>query len=39
MMDGLAVLVGQGRIAIQYWTGVDPDERVMRQALEDVFRS
>ena len=39
VMDGLAMLVGQGRIAIQYWTGVDPDERVMRQALEDVFRS
>ena len=39
VMDGLAMLVGQGRIAIQYWTEVDPDERVMRQALEDVFGS
>jgi shikimate dehydrogenase len=37
VLDGLAMLVGQGRIGIEYWTGVDPDERVMRRALEEVF--
>ena len=36
-LDGLGMLVNQGRIGINYWTGVDPDERVMRAALEDVF--
>lgn len=39
VIDGLAMLVGQGRIGIEYWTGVDPNEAVMRQALEDVFGS
>lgn len=37
VVDGLAMLVGQGRIGIEYWTGVDPDESVMRAALEEVF--
>ena len=37
MIDGLAMLVGQGRIGIEYWTGIDPDESVMRAALEEVF--
>ncbi len=37
VIDGLGMLVGQGRIGIKYWTGVDPDEAVMRQALEDIF--
>ena len=37
VIDGLAMLVGQGRIGIEYWTGVDPDEAVMRQALEEIF--
>jgi shikimate dehydrogenase len=37
VIDGLVMLVGQGRIGITYWTGIDPDERVMRQALEEVF--
>ena len=39
VIDGLGMLVGQGRIGITYWTGIDPDEQVMRQALEEVFRS
>ncbi len=26
VVDGLAMLVGQGRIGIRYWTGIDPDE-------------
>ena len=38
VIDGLAMLVGQGRIGITYWTGIDPDEQVMRKALEAVFR-
>lgn len=37
VVDGLAMLVGQGRIGIRYWTDIDPDEAVMRKALEDVF--
>ena len=37
VIDGLAMLVGQGRIGIEYWTGIDPDEAVMRAALEAVF--
>lgn len=36
-IDGLGMLVAQGAIGIRYWTGVDPDESVMRQALEAVF--
>jgi shikimate dehydrogenase len=37
VIDGLAMLVGQGRIGVTYWTGVEPDEQVMRGALEAVF--
>ena len=37
VIDGLDMLVGQGRIAVRYWTGIDPDEEVMRRALLDVF--
>lgn len=37
VIDGLGMLVGQGRIGVQYWTGLSPDERVMREALERVF--
>ena len=37
VIDGLGMLVGQGRVGIEYWTGVDPDPDVMRQALLDVF--
>lgn len=38
-LDGLGMLVNQGVIGFQLWTGVDPDPTVMRQALEDVFSS
>ena len=31
------MLVNQGVIGIQYWTGIDPDPAVMRKALEDIF--
>ena len=39
VIDGLGMLVNQGVIGIKYWTGVDPDPKVMRQALEDIFKS
>jgi shikimate dehydrogenase len=34
VLDGLGMLVGQGAIGIRHWTGVDPDQDVMRRALE-----
>ncbi len=37
VIDGLGMLVNQGVIGIKYWTGVDVDPKVMRQALEDIF--
>jgi shikimate dehydrogenase len=37
VIDGLEMLVGQGAIGIRYWTGIDPDTQVMRQALEEIF--
>src|SRR6185369_13824326 len=33
-LDGLGMLVNQGIVGIQYWTGIDPDAAVMRKALE-----
>jgi len=33
-LDGLGMLVNQGVVGIQYWTGIEPDAAVMRQALE-----
>lgn len=37
VIDGLGMLVNQGVIGIRHWTGVDPDPKVMRAALEEVF--
>jgi len=37
VIDGLGMLVGQGVIGIEYWTGMSPDAAVMRRALEQVF--
>lgn len=34
--DGLGMLVQQGVIGIRYWTGIDADAGVMRQALIDL---
>jgi shikimate dehydrogenase len=31
-LDGLGMLVGQGALAVQHWTGVEPDREVMRAA-------
>ena len=36
-IDGLGMLVNQGKVGIAYWTGVEPDPSVMRAALEAIF--
>ena len=36
-IDGLGMLVNQGAIAVNYWTGVEPDAAVMRRKLEELF--
>lgn len=36
-LDGLGMLVNQGIVGIQYWTGIDPHAVVMRQALESAM--
>jgi shikimate dehydrogenase len=35
--NGVGMLLYQGVAAFQYWTGVEPPEAVMRQALEDAL--
>jgi shikimate dehydrogenase len=37
VLDGLSMLVNQGRIALRYWSGVEADARVMRDCLERVL--
>ncbi len=37
VLDGLGMLVNQGVIGIKYWTGLDPDPAIMRQALEQAM--
>ncbi len=37
VIDGLEMLVNQGVIGIEYWTGVNANPMVMRAALEEVF--
>lgn len=37
VIDGLGMLVAQGVIGVEYWTGKTPDSTVMRSALEQVF--
>jgi shikimate dehydrogenase len=36
-LDGLGMLVNQGVIGVQYWTGIEPDADVMRRTLERVM--
>ncbi len=37
IVDGLGMLVDQGVIGVQYWTGIDPDPAVMRAALREAM--
>ncbi len=37
VIDGKGMLVNQGVLGFQYWTGIDPDPAVMHRALEEVF--
>jgi shikimate dehydrogenase len=37
VIDGLGMLVQQGVIGFEYWTGIQPEAAVMREALESVF--
>lgn len=39
VIDGLGMLVAQGVIGIEYWSGQSPNPVVMRKGLEDVFGS
>ena len=39
VIDGLGMLVNQGVIGFKLWTGIDPDPKIMRAALEEVFGS
>ena len=36
-LDGLGMLVNQGAINVRHWTGIDPEPRVMRKELEQIF--
>jgi shikimate dehydrogenase len=36
-IDGLGMLVNQGVVGVQYWTGIEPDAGVMRRALEQAL--
>jgi shikimate dehydrogenase len=36
-LDGLGMLVNQGILGVQYWTGIAPDAAVMRAALESAM--
>lgn len=38
-IDGLGMLVAQGAIAVEKWSGKEADEGVMREALEEAFRA
>ncbi len=37
-IDGLGMIVNQGVISVEYWTGVTPDPAVMRCAVEAALR-
>ena len=37
VLDGLGMLVNQGVIGVEYWTGLRPDAAVMRRALEQAL--
>ena len=37
VIDGLAMLVAQGVIGVEFWTSRTPNTEVMRRSLEEVF--
>jgi shikimate dehydrogenase len=37
VLDGLGMLVSQGAISIRHWTGIDPEPKIMRKNLEQIF--
>jgi shikimate dehydrogenase len=37
VLDGLGMLVSQGAISIRHWTGIDPEPKIMRKKLEQIF--
>jgi len=37
VINGLVMLVGQGTIGVEYWTGIDPDSKIMEDALANIF--
>jgi len=37
VVDGLGMIVNQGVIGVQYWTGIEPDAKVMRRAVEQAL--
>jgi len=37
ILDGLGMLVNQGRIGIKYWSGIDADPQVMIQKLKEIY--
>jgi len=37
VLDGLGMLVNQGRIAVKHWTGLTLRPEIMRHALESIF--
>ncbi|MCY2967622.1 MAG: shikimate dehydrogenase [Planctomycetota bacterium] len=37
ILDGLGMIVNQGVIGVQYWTGIEPDSAVMRRAVEEAL--
>jgi Shikimate 5'-dehydrogenase C-terminal domain len=39
VLDGLRMLVNQGRIAVKHWTGLSPRPEIMRHGLESIFVS
>jgi shikimate dehydrogenase len=36
-LDGLGMLVNQGVISIEHWTGIAAEPSVMRRKLEELF--
>ena len=37
ILDGVGMLVNQGRIGIKYWSGIEVESEVMRKAIEDIY--